>query len=280
MNEDEYLRLTHPQILLERTRRWGEWKCRICSQGKTDDNTLCRACQGRGRCPRTTERKLRLIACACYRFDRDELEAFIPYAAIEAAERFSEGDASAASVLASLRGDGAVLGGVRSFGRGAAVDAIRFVQVRSWSLNPQRLARTLNARINPAFDQAERSAKAGAVALHKARHSIIRQFRLRDEKEVERLLADDRRRLCDLIRDVLGNPYRPVTVEPAWLDGNRGLARTIATEIAEEGRFSDVPILADALEEAGCSDERILSHARQPRHYRGCWLIDSILGKS
>ena len=49
---------------------------------------------------------------------------------------------------------------------------------------------------------------------------------------------------------------------------------------AETGRFPDVPILADALEEAGCTDVAILEHARKPRHYRGCWLIEAVLGRS
>ena len=41
-----------------------------------------------------------------------------------------------------------------------------------------------------------------------------------------------------------------------------------------------MPMLGDALEDAGCDDQRLLGHARQPRHCRGCWLIDAILGKA
>jgi hypothetical protein len=55
----------------------------------------------------------------------------------------------------------------------------------------------------------------------------------------------------------------------------------MAQAIQAEGRFEDLPILADALEEAGCTDPRVLDHCRSPgSHARGCWLVDLILGAS
>lgn len=86
--------------------------------------------------------------------------------------------------------------------------------------------------------------------------------------------------LCDVIRDLVGNPFRPVVIDLDWLVANGEQAQTIAEDIDAEGRFDELPVLADSLEDAGCSDERILEHARQPRHYRGCWLLDAILGKT
>jgi len=54
----------------------------------------------------------------------------------------------------------------------------------------------------------------------------------------------------------------------------------IAESIYREGDFAKAPILADALEDAGCDNADILNHSRQPgEHVRGCWVIDSILGK-
>jgi hypothetical protein len=82
---------------------------------------------------------------------------------------------------------------------------------------------------------------------------------------------------CDLLCDIFGNPFRPVTVDAAWLmPGVVELARTIY-----EGRnFDRMPELADALEEAGCHDPDILAHCREPgQHVRGCWVVDLILGK-
>jgi hypothetical protein len=80
-----------------------------------------------------------------------------------------------------------------------------------------------------------------------------------------------------LLRDIFGNPFRRVAVDPAWLTpGVVELARTIY-----EGRaFERMPELADALEEAGCHDSAILGHCRVPgEHVRGCWVVDALLGK-
>jgi hypothetical protein len=56
--------------------------------------------------------------------------------------------------------------------------------------------------------------------------------------------------------------------------------RKLAQAIYDERRFSDLPILGDALEEAGCMDAAILAHCRQPGgHGRGCWVVDRIVGK-
>ena len=54
----------------------------------------------------------------------------------------------------------------------------------------------------------------------------------------------------------------------------------VARAIYDEGRFGDLPVLADALEDAGCDDAAILSHLRTPgRHVRGCWALDAVLGR-
>jgi hypothetical protein len=77
-----------------------------------------------------------------------------------------------------------------------------------------------------------------------------------------------------LLREVLGNPFRPPAVDPAWLARNDAAAAAVATAIEQERRFSDMPILADALEEAGCADGAILGHCRQPAgHVAGCWVL-------
>jgi hypothetical protein len=86
--------------------------------------------------------------------------------------------------------------------------------------------------------------------------------------------------LAALIREVLGNPFRPATVDPSWLSWNDGTVVKIAQAAYDEHRFEDLPILADALEEAGCDDADILSHCRGPGpHVRGCWVVDLLLGK-
>ena len=80
---------------------------------------------------------------------------------------------------------------------------------------------------------------------------------------------------------LFGNPFRPPpAVEPAWLAWNGGTVPQLAQAIYEERAFDRLPILADALEEAGCTDAEILRHCREPgEHARGCWPLDRILGR-
>ncbi len=83
---------------------------------------------------------------------------------------------------------------------------------------------------------------------------------------------------AQLVREIIANPFRPVVLAVAWLTRD---AVAIAHEIYDERRFGDMPILADALEDAGCKDPTILDHCRQSgQHVRGCWLIDTLTGKS
>ena len=94
---------------------------------------------------------------------------------------------------------------------------------------------------------------------------------------------------CALLRDIFGNPFRQSPIpSPAVLAWDDGTVRHIAEVIYEERRLPEgmldntrLAILADALEEAGCTDEQILTHLRSGgEHYRGCWVIDLLLGKS
>jgi hypothetical protein len=83
-----------------------------------------------------------------------------------------------------------------------------------------------------------------------------------------------------LVRCVLGNPFRPQAAAPAWLTWHDGMIPRLAREIYELRAFDHLPILADALEEAGCMDRELLEHCRLPgSHARGCWVVDLILGK-
>jgi hypothetical protein len=83
---------------------------------------------------------------------------------------------------------------------------------------------------------------------------------------------------CHLIRDLFGNPFRPVVIDPAWVADRNGAVVIMARGIQASGCFEDLPILADALEEVGCSDEAMLTHCRQGgEHVRGCWVVDAIV---
>jgi hypothetical protein len=81
--------------------------------------------------------------------------------------------------------------------------------------------------------------------------------------------------------DIFGPlPFRPVIVEASWLAWNDGTAARLAQAIYEDRALDRLPILADTLEEAGCTDPDILGHCRgQGEHVRGCWAVDLVLGK-
>jgi hypothetical protein len=87
-----------------------------------------------------------------------------------------------------------------------------------------------------------------------------------------------------LLRCIAGNPFRPTPVEPAWVTPTAVVLAQAAYEnrTLPEGRLEPdrLAILADALEEAGCTNADILNHLRQPgNHVRGCWVVDLLLGK-
>jgi hypothetical protein len=87
-------------------------------------------------------------------------------------------------------------------------------------------------------------------------------------------------RQADLVRCILGNPFRPARLDPIYLDTNDGAARRVAQAIYDGHAFADLPVLADALEDAGCTDDAVLSHCRDAGpHARGCWVVDLVLGK-
>jgi hypothetical protein len=87
--------------------------------------------------------------------------------------------------------------------------------------------------------------------------------------------------LCSLMHDIFGSPYRSITANPAWLAWNDRTVPKLAQAIYNERAFDRLPILADALEEAGCADAALLDHSRGPGpHVRGCWVVDLLLGKT
>jgi hypothetical protein len=84
-----------------------------------------------------------------------------------------------------------------------------------------------------------------------------------------------------LIRDIFGNPFSPSSVRSHWLTWNDNTIVKLAQAIYDARAFDRLPLLADALEEAGCDNQEILDHCRSAgEHVRGCWVVDLILGKS
>lgn len=199
---------------------------------------------------KTGDRKLRLFACACVRRVWPLLQDERSRLAVEVAEHYADRPGG----LTQLRQ-------VRSEARLA-------VQLfcgpgDSWrDSEPALVARAALATVgDTGWDVACRAAYYAARAANGSG-------------------PEERRAQCDLLRDAFSNPFRPLALNPAWLRWHDGCVVSMARAIYEERRFEEMPILADALEEAGCDDEEILWHCREePEHARGCWLLDAILGR-
>jgi hypothetical protein len=80
------------------------------------------------------------------------------------------------------------------------------------------------------------------------------------------------------LRDIIGNPFRPVTFDINW---RTSTVIALARSVYESRGYGPMPLLADALQDAGCENEEILNHCRSADpHVRGCWVVELILGKS
>jgi hypothetical protein len=81
-----------------------------------------------------------------------------------------------------------------------------------------------------------------------------------------------------IYRDLVPNPFIPLSWNSDWFTST---VRELAAHIYNRREFSTMPILAGALQDAGCEDEQILNHCRAEKpHARGCWVLDAILGKT
>lgn len=85
-------------------------------------------------------------------------------------------------------------------------------------------------------------------------------------------------RLRSVVWDAFGNPFAPVPADPTW---RREETTALASKMYESRDFSAMPALADALQQAGCTNEAVLNHCRDTSrpHFRGCWVLDLVLGK-
>jgi hypothetical protein len=111
-------------------------------------------------------------------------------------------------------------------------------------------------------------------------YHIVSCVRRRSAEEVEAERAEElhlHRRGVELLRDVIGPQ---VVVDPSVLAWRGGTIPKLVRAIHDERRWEDLPVLADALEEAGCDDEELVNHCRKQGrvHVRGCWLLGLLLG--
>src|SRR5262249_16173338 len=100
------------------------------------------------------------------------------------------------------------------------------------------------------------------------------------EQAVELPMTEMRKAIADLLREIFGNPFRSLAVDPSWVAWQCGTVVKLAQGIYADRAFERLPVLLDALEEAGCAEAEILGHWRQGGlHLRGCWVVDLLLGE-
>jgi hypothetical protein len=126
-------------------------------------------------------------------------------------------------------------------------------------------------------------ARRALIALARPRQSVpawamIGMRCLAENADVQPLPFPFGQLLAPICREQFGNPFAAPDWNPDWLTST---VRDLAAHIYTVREFSALPILADALQDAGCDDEQILGHCRANKaHVRGCWAVDAILGKT
>jgi hypothetical protein len=210
------------------------------------------------------ERKPRLFACACCRRAWHLRTRGPPRAAVEAAERYADGLAGAAELR---------------HGWSAVRKALRTAPLRTgWE---EALTAALHAA-TPGPLYPEGAAKAAARALSDDRRLRARWYDL-EAAGCPREQAFQ----CGLLRDLF-TPFGAAAVSATWLTWGTGAVASLALGAYEDRQPPSgtldparLAVLADALEEAGCTDADLLNHCRRPGvHVRGCWVVDLRLGKS
>jgi hypothetical protein len=191
---------------------------------------------------KVSDRKLRLLACTWCRAVWYQLANNLCRAAVELSERAAD-DSSVISEMAKVR-------------------------EAAWATSTDTRG----------FSHSGRKGAGYNAALYA---SIGEMWHMGIVLESTQLLATRpgfRHRQCEMIREmVYVLPFRPMTADPSWLTSS---VLALAEGIYADRAFDRMPILADALQDAGCDNTDILNHCRgDGPHVRGCWVVDLLLGK-
>jgi hypothetical protein len=118
----------------------------------------------------------------------------------------------------------------------------------------------------------------GSAALRMAMRS---KSRGEGQAGIDAAVAREYARHGRLFREIFTDFFVPADAAQAWLVWDGGALARIARSIHDASRFEDLPVLADALEEAGCTDPTFLDHCRGPGpHVHGCWVVDFLAGQA
>jgi hypothetical protein len=218
---------------------------------------------------KASDRKLRLFACACVRRVWDLPLDERSRKAVEVAERSADGQARAGELARAHKAKitTGTAGGVR-LPHTEAVHAV------THATSPGLVEGDYYAPAHAAALAAQ--AEARAVVFNLSANNRVTPTRIFYHAAEAAQCAQ-----AALLRDIVANPFAtPQPIDSAVLRWNDGTVLRIATRIYEERAFERLPVLADALLDAGCDDEDLISHCRSAGpHVRGCYAVDLILGK-
>ena len=203
---------------------------------------------------KASDRKLRLFAIACFRRMRVLLEPDTPcWQFLEVAEQYADGLLSRKAIVQAE----SALGSKRHRpARAAVANAFGATNLKADSFQVARAA--------------ARSALNFAGRVPGKASSPTTRAPVREVEKAHQL---------QLLRDLVGNPFRSVTFSREW--GAATPPLRLARQMYESRDFSAMPILADALQDAGCNHDAMLNHCRDTSlpHVRGCWVVDLVLEK-
>jgi hypothetical protein len=241
---------------------------------------------------RPADWRLRLFACACCRRIWDLITSPLHRRAVETAERFAVGAGRAIAWGATgglatrplVRPEGglrdpewaAALWELEAYRDGLDEPAYSF---RYDHGSPEDTAGwTLYARWDMPWVVARNAAWFRAAPYRYWERLEEPRVSPEQEREWEAGRRVEGSEQSKLLRDLGGNPFRPVALDPLWLTPT---VTALARQMYESRDFSPMPILADALQDAECDNPDVLDHCRgNGPHVRGCWVVDLVLGRA
>lgn len=202
---------------------------------------------------RVSDRKLRLFAVACCRDVWHMLKDDCTRHAVEIGEAFADGKVSA--------------------------EETHTVSLAAWQWFWNADRETTDGK------NAAASCARAAFPTGQYEYSLMgRTETMRDNLEIvltNLAWGEHPREQACLFREVIGNPFAKPELDSRVLACNDGTVRRLAQSMYDDRRFEAMPVLADALEDANCTETSVLEHCRtHGGHVRGCWVVDLILGRS
>jgi len=222
---------------------------------------------GSGKWPTLSERKERLFACACCRRIWPQFVDERSRRAIEFAERYADGKLTLEELTVAAAGAYSAATDGKAYDNDdvAAPEYAALNTIGIYDANGEITTMT------PSFFALNAADNAASSIANRANPETP------GEGLWYAVFAAEKQAQAQLLRDLVGNPFRPVTFGDSWVTPN---ILEMAKEIYDTQEFDRMPKLADALKEAGCNSTDILKHCRGPGpHVKGCWLVDAVLGR-